>query len=71
VAREDTTVNRVGLFKKESRRVPKWYASAPNDSGLRDTCGCRAQGREESKDVVPVGTMGGISRAGLWRVSAS
>lgn len=34
-----TTVKIVGFFRKESRRVPKWYSSAPKRSGRIDTCG--------------------------------
>src|SRR6185312_13112862 len=32
-----TTSSRTGLFRKDNRRVPKWYSRAPKRSGLTDT----------------------------------
>src|SRR4029079_7888049 len=32
-----TTSSRIRLFRNDNRRVPKWYSSAPNRSGLTDT----------------------------------
>ena len=55
-ASERTTVEQLGLFRNDSRRVPKWYSSAPNRSGRTATCGCTCHGGVEVERSGPAGT---------------
>src|SRR5215472_5437567 len=51
-ASDRTTVSTRWFLRKDSRRVPKWYSSAPNGSGRIDTRGSTCQGRSMSKPSV-------------------
>src|SRR3954469_4519937 len=44
----DTTASSSGVFRNDSLRVPKWYTSAPNGSGRRETCGLQRNARSGS-----------------------
>ena len=43
-----TNVTSSGDFKKTSRRLPWWYANAPNDSSRNETCELNRQGDDAS-----------------------
>src|SRR6185369_4319878 len=45
----DTTSTSCGVFRNDSRRVPKWYTSAPNGSGRNATDGLHRYPRAGSK----------------------